>query len=100
MRAGSGICGTREGRSQRGGRSTTKSGRTAVWDIRPRQRLRPAWGRRRVVEKTLRLETPQKTRAFHFPPTPATASFLQERCSGVQTSYDLVREELGQVRSA
>jgi len=62
-----------------------------------RRRLRPAWGRQRVVEKTLRLEIPQKRRDFHFPTTPVTTMSRARRASRGQTSYDAVRGRRGQV---
>src|ERR1700676_2761350 len=97
MRAGSGICGKHEQRSEHGRGNTTKSGRTAVWGTGRRRPLRPVW---RVVEKTLRLRIPQKTRDSHFPTTPATTTSCPRRVSRGQTSYDPVRGARGHISSA
>src|SRR6266849_1484733 len=75
------MCWMREARSRRGGRSTTRNGRTAVWDTGRRKNLRAKWAGKRAVEKALRgkvkatfplrLEIPQKARDSHFPTAPA-----------------------------
>src|SRR6266699_1916356 len=67
-------------KSRRGRRSTTKKGRTAVWDIGRRRSLLHRWGRL----------------------SPATLCWLrrpQPQTRSRKVSYDLVREERGQVRS-
>src|SRR5438445_5108570 len=68
-------------KSRRGRRSTTKKGRTAVWDIGRRRSLLHRWGRL----------------------SPATLCWLrrpQPQTRSRKVSYDLVREERGQVRGA
>src|SRR5207302_3566762 len=68
-------------KSRRGRRSTTKKGRTAVWDIGRRRSLLHRWGRL----------------------SPATLCWLrrpQPQTRSRKVSYDLVREERGQVRRA
>src|SRR5438270_9110277 len=65
-------------KSRRGRRSTTKKGRTAVWDIGRRRSLLHRWGRL----------------------SPATLCWLrrpQPQTRSRKVSYDLVREERGQV---
>src|SRR5438067_3067116 len=65
-------------KSRRGRRSTTKKGRTAVWDIGHRRSLLHRWGRL----------------------SPATLCWLrrpQPQTRSRKVSYDLVREERGQV---
>src|SRR5438552_5769825 len=67
-------------KSRRGRRSTTKKGRTAVWDIGRRRSLLHRWGRL----------------------SPATLCWLcrpQPQTRSRKVSYDLVREERGQVIS-
>src|SRR5207253_10144641 len=65
-------------KSRRGRRSTTKKGRTAVWDIGHRRSLLHRWGRL----------------------SPARLCWLrrpQPQTRSRKVSYDLVREERGQV---
>src|SRR5438445_6820510 len=67
-------------KSRRGRRSTTKKGRTAVWDIGRRRSLLHRWGRL----------------------SPATLCWLrrpQPQTRSRKVSYDLVREERGQVNT-
>src|SRR5205807_10434584 len=67
-------------KSRRGRRSTTKKGRTAVWSIGGRRSLLHRWGRL----------------------SPATLCWLrhpQPQTRSRKVSYDLVREERGQVTS-
>src|SRR6059058_4775574 len=67
-------------KSRRGRRSTTKKGRTAVWDIGRRRSLLHRWGRL----------------------SPATLCWLrrpQPQTRSRKVSYYLVREERGQVTS-
>src|SRR5205807_10002441 len=68
-------------KSRRGRRSTTKKGRTAVWDIGRRRSVLHRWGRLR-----------QATLCWLRRPQPQTRSR--------KVSYDLVREERGQVSTS
>ena len=78
-------------------RSTTKSGRTAVWDTGRRRNLRAKSAAKRAVEKALRgkvkatfplrLEIPQKARDSHFPTAPAATVHPPASRLTVRMSY-------------
>src|SRR3974390_913060 len=91
----------RRGRSRRGERNITKSGRTAVLGIGRRGNMRGKWAVKRAVEKALRgkpkagfpqrLEIPQRARDSHFPTAPAATA------SPAPMSYHEVHGKWGQV---
>src|SRR6266849_11207186 len=94
------MCWMREARSRRGGRSTTRNGRTAVWDTGRRKNLRAKWAGKRAVEKTLRgkvkatfplrLEIPQKAQDSHFPTAPAaTMSAPPDKLTVHMSDYEV-----------
>ena len=67
------ICLKRGGRSRRGGRNITKSGRTAVWDTARRRSSRAQWAAQKAVEKTGAAPPWKTLRVSHFP-TATTAA--------------------------
>ena len=72
------ICLKRGGRSRRGGRNITKSGRTAVWDTARRRSSRAQWAADKAAQETGPAPPCLTLRVSHFP----TATMAGGRSTG------------------